>query len=64
MFLDIPSPKTLSSANFRDLESKFSGSFSEKQLLNRGFSRSSRKCRNIGRNMLLRRPQVHNRCSS
>jgi hypothetical protein len=27
--LDIPSPKTLSSVNLRDLESKFGGSFSE-----------------------------------
>jgi transposase len=29
MFLDIPSPKTLSSVNLRDLKSKFGGSFSE-----------------------------------
>jgi hypothetical protein len=27
--LDMPSPKTLSSVNLRDLESKFGGSFSE-----------------------------------
>jgi len=27
--LDIPSPKTLSSVNLRDLEAKFGGSFSE-----------------------------------
>jgi hypothetical protein len=27
--LDIPSPKTLSSVNLRDLESKLGGSFSE-----------------------------------